>query len=121
MGMFVLLLLAAPALAQNKGVPSKWFAASDDSACSGSGSHAHDSFTSEILLSQSGPSGVCIKFPTAKTTRLILNQDKNDSGNQAAICLKQEDGSFKLLTGDTEGCKDKCCFFVCKSCPAPEE
>merc|ERR1711955_499 len=53
----------------------------------------------------------------AQTTRLILNKDKNDSGSGAAICLRKEDGSFELLTGDTVGCKGKCCFFECKSCP----
>jgi hypothetical protein len=37
----------------------------------------------------------------------------------AALCVKQEDGSFKLLVGDVQGCKDKCCVFNCKSCPKP--
>merc|ERR1711955_81198 len=133
-----------------------------------------EGFTSEILLPQSGPKDICIKFPNrdafiwgpgisysstacsegccfyipansakvqeieaktviptwfrakadgcaspsgAQTARLILNKDKNDSGSGAAICLKKEDGSFELLTGDTVGCKGKCCFFECKSCP----
>merc|ERR1712112_173398 len=150
------------------------FAASSESACSGSGSGAFEGFTSEILLPKSGPKDICIKFPNrdafiwgpgisysstacsegccfyipansakvqeieaktviptwfrakadgcaspsgAQTTRLILNKDKNDSGSGAAICLKKEDGSFELLTGDTVGCKGKCCFFERKSCP----
>merc|ERR1712240_641467 len=59
----------------------------------------------------------CASPSGAQTTRLILNKDKNDSGSGAAICLKKEDGSFELLTGDTVGCKGKCCFFECKSCP----
>merc|ERR1712080_129577 len=59
----------------------------------------------------------CASPSGAQTTRVILNKDKNDSGSGAAICLKKDDGSFELLTGDTVGCKGKCCFFECKSCP----
>ena len=67
--MLVLLLLAvaAPSLAQDKGVPSSWFAASAESACSGSGSGAFEGFTSEILLPESGPKDICIKFPNRNT------------------------------------------------------
>merc|ERR1712002_181183 len=63
------------------------------------------------------PSGGCSSSAgaTKYLTRIILNAD-NSPDNKAAICAKQEDNTFKLLTGDQIGCKGKCCAFGCKSC-----
>merc|ERR1711929_63424 len=68
------------------------------------------------------PAGGCDAVPSKTTTsRLILNKDNNDSGNEAALCVKSKDAdTFVLLTGETTSCKGKCCVFNCKSCKAPE-
>merc|ERR1711962_516052 len=68
------------------------------------------------------PSGGCDDVPSSTTTsRLILNKDNNDSGDQAALCVKSAGkDTFELLTGETTSCKGKCCVFNCKSCKAPE-
>merc|ERR1711874_115400 len=70
----------------------------------------------------SGPAGGCDAVPSSTTTsRLILNKDNNDSGDEAALCVKSKDAdTFELLTGETTSCKGKCCVFLCKSCKAPE-
>jgi len=68
------------------------------------------------------PAGGCDDVPSSTTTsRLILNKDNNDSGDQAALCVKSAGkDTFELLTGETTSCKGKCCVFNCKSCKAPE-
>merc|ERR1719483_1897704 len=68
------------------------------------------------------PAGGCDAVPSRTiTSRLILNEDNNDSGNEAALCVKAKDkDTFELLTGETTSCKGKCCVFNCKSCKAPE-
>merc|ERR1711953_308502 len=68
------------------------------------------------------PAGGCDDVPSSTTTsRLILNKDNNDSGDQAALCVKSAGkDTFELLTGETTSCKDNCCVFACKSCKAPE-
>merc|ERR1712211_117969 len=68
------------------------------------------------------PAGGCDDVPSSTTTsRLILNKDNNDSGDQAALCVKSAGkDTFELLTGETTSCKDNCCVFNCKSCKAPE-
>merc|ERR1712241_1572299 len=68
------------------------------------------------------PAGGCDAVPsTTITSRLILDQDNNDSGDDAALCVKSKDNdTFELLTGETTSCKGKCCVFNCKSCKAPE-
>merc|ERR1712241_310962 len=68
------------------------------------------------------PAGGCDDVPSSTTTsRLILNKDNNDSGDQAALCVKSAGkDTFELLTGETTSCKGKCCIFNCKSCKAPE-
>merc|ERR1712066_986449 len=68
------------------------------------------------------PAGGCDDVPSSTTTsRLILNKDNNDSGDQAALCVRSAGkDTFELLTGETTSCKGKCCVFNCKSCKAPE-
>merc|ERR1711928_288081 len=68
------------------------------------------------------PAGGCDDVPSSTTTsRLILNKDNNDSGDQAALCVKSAGkDTFELLTGETTSCKDNCCVFNCKSCKAPD-
>merc|ERR1712127_908422 len=69
------------------------------------------------------PAGGCESGPGAQgttTSRLILNTANNEEEGKAALCVKQEDGDFKLLVGETVGCKGKCCVFNCLSCPKPE-
>merc|ERR1711874_380440 len=68
------------------------------------------------------PAGGCDAVPSSTTTsRLILNKDNNDSGDEAAVCVKsQGKDTFELLIGETASCKGKCCVFNCKSCRAPE-
>merc|ERR1712241_1281658 len=68
------------------------------------------------------PAGGCDAVPSNTfTSRLILNKENNDSGDQAALCVKSAGkDTFELLTGETTSCKGKCCVFNCKSCKAPE-
>merc|ERR1712032_52495 len=68
------------------------------------------------------PAGGCDAVPSSTyNSRLVLNKDNNDSGNEAALCVKSKDSdTFELLTGETTSCKGKCCVFQCKSCKAPE-
>merc|ERR1712203_966445 len=68
------------------------------------------------------PAGGCDAVPSNTfTSRLILNRENNDSGSEAALCVKAKDNdTFELLTGETTSCKGKCCVFNCKSCAAPE-
>merc|ERR1719495_1044909 len=56
------------------------------------------------------PAGGCDDVPSSTTTsRLILNKDNNDSGDQAALCVKSAGkDTFELLTGETTSCKGKC-------------
>ena len=68
------------------------------------------------------PAGGCEAGPGGSqtyTSRLILNKDNNDSGSEAALCVRGKDG-WDLLIGETVGCKGKCCVFNCTSCK-PEE
>merc|ERR1712189_78126 len=57
------------------------------------------------------PAGGCDAVPSSTTTsRLILNKDNNNSGDEAALCVKSKDAdAFELLTGETPSCKGKCC------------
>merc|ERR1711890_22054 len=58
-------------------------------------------------------SGSCSSSGNTYLTRIILN---NNNGDEANICAKQPDNTFKLLTGDAIACKGQCCGFGCKSC-----
>merc|ERR1712211_219780 len=77
---------------------------------------------SSFLRAQAPTSASSSRVPSPTTTsRLILNKDNNDSGDQAALCVKSAGkDTFELLTGETTSCKGKCCVFNCKSCKAPE-
>jgi len=59
------------------------------------------------------PSIDCGTVPSRTfTSRLILNNDNNDIGIRAAICVKAKDkNTFEILTGSTTNCKGKCCVF----------
>merc|ERR1712212_987050 len=67
------------------------------------------------------PAGGCETVTSGPKSRLILNKNKNDVGDEAALCVKAPGAdSFALLVGKTANFKNSCCVFQCLSCPEEE-
>merc|ERR1712076_83594 len=68
-----------------------------------------------------GPPPAAARLTSGPKSRLILNKNKNDVGDEAALCVKAPGAdSFALLVGKTANCKNSCCVFQCLSCPEEE-